>query len=189
MIILSFTDERGGFSMNLLTENEIQDLGIHQVSYIDAKEIKYYQWVRDLCEENKCGHFNKNWSCPPAHGSVEECEKICSKYDNAMVFTGKYKLRREVDYRSMVKAYGEFRELTENLDKNLSNKLEDYKVFSIGSCKVCEKCSYPDPCRFPERLYPAVEAMGINVSELTKLAKVNYAEENLTIIYIGMVLF
>lgn len=53
MIILSFTDERGGFSMNLLTENEIQDLGIHQVSYIDAKEIKYYQWVRDLCEENK----------------------------------------------------------------------------------------------------------------------------------------
>jgi len=31
--------------------------------------------------------------------------------------------------------------------------------------------------------------MGINVSELTKLAKVNYAEENLTIIYIGMVLF
>lgn len=175
--------------MNLLTKEELEELKIHQISYIDAKDIKYYQWVRDLCEENKCGHFNKNWACPPAVGSVDECRDECSKYENALVFTGKYKLRREIDYRSMVKAYGEFRELTEKLDEKLSKKLNEYKVFSIGNCKRCEKCSYPDSCRFPDKLYPAVESMGINVSELTKLAKVNYAEENLTIIYIGMVLF
>lgn len=175
--------------MNLLTKEEVKKLNIHQISYIDAKDIKYYQWVRDFCEENKCGHFNKNWACPPAVGSVDECRDKLSKYENALIFTGKYKLRREVDYRSMVKAYGEFRELTEKLDENLSTKLKDYKVFSIGNCKRCEECSYPEECRYPEKLYPAVEAMGINVSELTKLAKVNYAEENLTIIYIGMVLF
>ncbi|MDR0628659.1 MAG: DUF2284 domain-containing protein [Treponema sp.] len=30
--------------------------------------------MRDVCAVNKCMAYGTNWSCPPACGTLEECE-------------------------------------------------------------------------------------------------------------------
>ena len=38
--------------------------------------------VRQMCAADKCHAYNRSWSCPPACGTLEECEeKGCKLYD------------------------------------------------------------------------------------------------------------
>lgn len=173
----------------LLTDLEINNLSIHQVGYIKQEDISYYDWVRAECQKNKCGYYKKNWACPPGVGSLEDCIKACKAYDRAMIFTGKYPLRREIDFKSMMKGAKLFKESCEELKTLLQDRLDSFLIFTAGACHICPQCSYPDPCKFPNRLIPSLESMGINVSELVRKAGVSYAEEALSIIYIGLVLY
>lgn len=100
--------------MKLLSIEEIEKSGIHQSAYIETSQINYYDWVRDLCRENKCGSYNKNWACPPA----------------------------------LRKGFVSFRKTCDEINEILKEKEIDYMILSAGSCKRCDECSYPDPCRF-----------------------------------------
>ena len=38
----------------------------------------------------------------------------------------------------------------------------DALCLGAGGCRICRKCAYPDPCRFPEKACPSMEGYGIN---------------------------
>ena len=48
-----------------------EDAGF-RVALIPAKEIPLDGSFRKFCEDNLCGKYNANYSCPPACGTVEE---------------------------------------------------------------------------------------------------------------------
>ena len=54
---------------------------------------------------------------------------------------------------------------------------------SAGSCTRCRKCTYPDkPCRYPDKLYPSMEAYGLWVSDVCEKSgmKYNHGENSIT---------
>jgi predicted metal-binding protein len=62
-------------------------------------------------------------------------------------------------------------------------------VFGAGGCNICEQCAYPEPCRFPDKTYSSIEASGINVTELSRAAEIQYNNGANTVTYFSMILF
>ena len=52
------------------------DCGFSQTGELDPKTIVLYPEVRGQCEANRCRAYGKNRVCPPACGTLEECE-VC----------------------------------------------------------------------------------------------------------------
>lgn len=48
-----------------------QNVGFDTAAPIDPKALTAREDVRDMCAADKCGAYGKNWTCPPACGTVE----------------------------------------------------------------------------------------------------------------------
>ena len=56
-----------------------------RAAVIPAKEIPVDGSFRKFCEDNLCGKYNANYSCPPACGTVEEVHLRLFAQDKALV--------------------------------------------------------------------------------------------------------
>jgi predicted metal-binding protein len=102
-----------------------------------------------------------------------------------VVFTTKYALEDSFDIEGMQEAGKIHGGLTADMRKQFGA----YPVYGAGGCRVCNTCSYPEPCRFPGRAISAVEAAGINVTALSRLANLKYNNGPDTVTYFSMILF
>lgn len=46
--------------------------GFANAAIVDTKDIVFDPSFRPYCEENLCGQYNANYSCPPTCGTPEE---------------------------------------------------------------------------------------------------------------------
>ena len=66
---------------------------------------------------------------------------------------------------------------------------ENIFPMGAGSCRRCEKCTYPDqPCRFPGRMITSMEASGLFVSQVCKDNDLPYYYGENTVAYSSCVL-
>ena len=150
-------------------EEEILQYPLLQFAYLKTENIAFLQRVRQVCLQ-ECPRYGTSWSCPPAVGTVEECERRCRAFTDCFVFS----------------TIAEVNDIT-NMEETLATRLEHEKitdavadifrrhygshilVLSTESCDICEKCAYPDaPCRHPERMHPCVESHAILVTDLAE---------------------
>lgn len=163
---------------------------VFQSAVVETTRIKFEDYVRDACKLNHCGRYGKSWSCPPAAGTVSELKNKCVAFGSAYVFTTVSPLEDCFDIEGMEQARKRHTCLTDGLAEKLRRTGEAFFILGAGSCNLCNECSYPDePCRFPERMYPAVEAAGIDVSDLSRVCDVNYINGADTVTYFSVVFF
>ena len=55
--------------------------------------------VRETCAEDKCHAYNHNWTCPPACGTLDECESRMRAYKRGILVQTTGVLRRDIDTR------------------------------------------------------------------------------------------
>ena len=68
--------------------------------------------------------------------------------------------------------------------------VEKLMPMSSGACARCKACTCPtSPCRFPEKLYPSMEACGLQVSQTCEAAGLGYNYGENTITFTACVLF
>ena len=62
-----------------MTGCEIKELavaeGFHQAEIIDADKIVFDAAFRPYCEENLCGQYGANYSCPPDCGTPDQMKQ------------------------------------------------------------------------------------------------------------------
>ncbi|WP_303871077.1 DUF2284 domain-containing protein [Acetobacterium wieringae] len=171
-------------------ENELTKLPILEFVFFNSAEIIFAHEVRELCEGNSCGMYNTTWACPPAVGSIETCMKKCQAYNKAMLFTTATEMDSSFDMQGWLKARVEHEALTDQVADVFRRFDENALILSTEGCTVCKKCSYPDaPCRFPDRMYPAIEGYGIMVMQMASALKISYNNGANTVTYFSMVLF
>ena len=167
-----------------------KDLPVNQTGIVKTSEIVFDPEVREMCKADRCGNYGKNWACPPAGGSYEECREKVLAYDKGVVFNKVSNLKNSYDWQGMVRAIEEFRTLCLAVRDRANEALEDAWVLSGGGCNHCKKCTYPDePCRFPDMLIEPTEGQGIVVNRLAEAAGVNYISGKDTVTYVGMLLY
>ena len=155
---------------------------------MESIEIK--DEMRTLCEKNQCGNYNKNWTCPPAVGSLEECRDKIKKYKAAIVVYNIYQYKNSFDFKGMMEAGKDFANKLLELKKDIG-KEKDLMFLGAGGCRVCETCAYIEDkqCRRPDDAIISCEAHGIDVMSLMKKNGMKYNNGKNTVTYIGMILY
>ena len=167
-------------------------LGAYKANVIEAKNIKLDRAFRAMCEKNSCGVYGKCYMCPPDVGDIDELMAQIGKYDYALVYQTVTELEDSFDFEGMIEAKKKSYPLAQALrevfaDMNITRVLH----LGAGGCGVCASCAKRtgEPCRFPEKAMPSLEAYGVNVSELAKAADMKYINGQDTVTYFGAVLF
>ena len=149
----------------MMTDDEItekwirtaKEIGFSEAGVLNPETLKVMPLVRETCAEDKCHAYNHNWTCPPACGTLDECE-------------------------SRMRAYKVLRE-------QMMKVFPDMLMLGAGGCRICPKCAYPEPCRFPEKTISSMEAYGLFVTQVCRDNDLKYYYGPRTITYTGCVLF
>lgn len=169
-----------------LTIKKALDIGFSTVSQLDCSTIKLMPEVREMCEVNKCNQYDKNWVCPPACGTLEECEEKIKNYNLGIIVQTVGNLEDSMDFEGMVEIEKKHKSLFLKLSDELKKEYKDVLSLGVGSCIKCEKCTYPDkPCRFPENMISSMEAYGMLVSQVCIDNNVKYYYGSNTLAYTG----
>jgi len=162
-----------------------------EYAVIPTGAISFSPELFKACESNVCGNYNKCWTCPPASGPLEKQREIITAFSSAFVFTTKADLEDSFDYEGMMNAKDYHNRLSSEMHERFG---KTNPVFGAGGCKTCGEllsltCAYPEPCRFPDKIYLSLEAAGINVTELSRAAGIRYNNGPNTVTYFSMILF
>ncbi len=162
---------------------------IHQAVIFSPEEIEFSDEVRAICEKNSCRGYGSCWACPPAVGSVESCREKCLQYDHALMFTTATKIEGKYNIQGWHNARKAHEDITDAVVREFRTEHPDALTLSTEGCLVCAKCAYPEPCRFPDRMYPAVESFGIHVMKTAPKVGVRYNNGEGVVTYFSLILF
>ncbi len=174
-------------------ELHLEKYSFQEHKEFDPRVIRIDRATRDLCKQNRCGHYGKNHMCPPAIKDIEEWGKEIFLYKRAVIVTKVYSIKNNYDMKSMFEGIADFQraliKLKEDIKYQFSGKR--FLLLGAGSCFICEECTYEDgnPCRFPEKAFPSLEACGIDVMSLSKRVGVKYNNGKNTVTYLGVLLY
>lgn len=145
-----------------------------QYEWIDTDELLFSERIRTVCEQ-ECTMYGKSWACPPAVGTVAECEARCRSFPKALMFTTVTEVRDISDLSETLATRAPHEEITREIAKLLREECGEVLVLSTEACAFCENCAYPDaPCRHPERMNPCIESHGIVLSQLAEKYGVDF---------------
>ncbi len=165
-----------------------KECGFTNHGFFEVKELRFLEQVRDMCAADRCQSYDKNWSCPPACGTIDEIKEKAKHYNWGIVLQVTGDMEDDFDVEAMM---GNEQKLKDNLVKFCEKTTgEDMLPMSAGTCHICKECTYPDaPCRFPERMLTSMEAYGLVVSEVCEISNIPYYYGPKTITYTGCALF
>ena len=135
---------------------------------IAAEQVPTDGKFRKFCEENLCGSYRANYSCPPACGTAEEMMAQIAAGKQALVLKSEwpiesYRDREAIDRGKAAHNAGMLR-LVETLQK------AGYQALMAGSscCNLCPSCAMETgvPCRHPELRFSCLSAFCVDVAEL-----------------------
>ena len=172
--------------------SETLSLGAYKANVIETSKIELDRSFRALCEANSCGVYGKCYMCPPDIGDIDELMAEVGNYKYALVYQTVFELEDSYDFEGMFDAKKRFIPISLSLRKVFTEK-EIAKTLHLGAggCGICPICAkrIGDPCRYPEKAMPGLEAYGINVSRLAAAADMKYINGQNTVTYFGAVLF
>ena len=144
-----------------------KESGFTNYGYLDVSTLEFLQDVRDMCNPSQCPRFNHSWACPPACGTLEEMRERVKSYTHGILVQTVGELEDSYDWEGIQATAksqsASFQKLWDKLEEEYPNLF----AMGTGGCSKCEKCTYPDdPCRFPKRMAPSMEACGLYVSKV-----------------------
>jgi len=151
------------------------ELGFDHAALLDASKLRALSEVREMCASGRCRRYGKSWSCPPACGTIEECQARMSRYTGGVLVQTTAQLRDDFDMETMNLAQETHKKRFFVLARQARLLYPDVLPLTAGSCTICRACTYPDrPCRFPRKMLSSMEAYGLLVSEVCNLAGLAY---------------
>ena len=159
-------------------------------AHLDPAILEADPRVREMCADNKCRRYGTSWSCPPACGSIETLEKRMKKYTDGILLGSVIPVKSRYDMKAWKGGDDIHKKRFDTLVRQTKIFCSDIMPLAAGSCTRCAKCTYPDaPCRFPDKLYPSMEACGLFVSHICKQCGMQYNNGEGTITYFSAILF
>lgn len=145
------------------------EYGFTHSAPLRVSTIQVMPEVRLMCAADKCHAYNKNWSCPPACGTLAECKAQLEKYSEGIIVQTVGELEDSFDYEAMIETESAHKENFRNFYAHLRQKYPDMLAIGVGCCTLCRPCTYPNaPCRFPGEMVSSMEAYGMLVSQVCK---------------------
>lgn len=171
---------------DLLVENDI-----HEYKLFDKNMISIDPEVRELCKANACGHYGRNHMCPPAVQGIEKWRQEIMSFGQTVLVSKVYSIKDSFDLKGMHKGAGNFEKTLRQIKEAVQINGNKTMVLGAGPCLFCKECTCIDnePCRFPDKPHPSVEACGVDVVGLSRALEMKYYNGENTVTYFGLILF
>jgi len=146
--------------------------------------------VRDMCAADRCQSYGKNWSCPPACGTLDFCRDRLAAFDRGILVQTVGQLADDFDAEAIGETYLRHKRAFDTLARQTRSLFPSCLPLTAGACTQCRKCTCPDrPCRFPGKRLSSMEAYGLLVSQVCLDCGVAYNHGPGTIAYTSCILF
>lgn len=171
-------------------EEFISEYPIYEYRILDPGKIQTAPRVREICEK-ECTRYGSTWACPPAVGTLRECEERIHGFTSAVFFSSVAEVSDIMNMDELLSTRRAHEELTAEVDRFLKEEGYETMTLSTESCDICDHCAYPEgmPCRFPERMHPCLESHGVVVSLIAEEEHMEFSLGGNTILWFSMVLF
>lgn len=180
--------EKKNFKENI--ESKILELPLMQYEWTSPEELIFKEEVRQICRQ-ECPMYGKSWSCPPAVGTVEECQKNCLEYRGGFLFTTIAEVSDIANMEETLQTRFAHEKIARTIGKIFIEEGADIKLLSSESCAICESCAYLEGgcCRHPEYMIPCIESQGILVTELAEKYDIPFLDSMTTVQWFGIILY
>ena len=164
--------------------------GFTCVAPMNMSALVVREEVRKMCAADRCQSYGKNWSCPPACGPLEQCEKRISAFGRGVLVQTTGTMEDDFDADAIAETYVRHKTAFDALARQTRSFYPECLPLTAGACTLCRKCTCPErPCRFPKKRLSSMEAYGLLVSDVCVKSGVKYNYGPKTITYTSCILF
>lgn len=153
--------------------------GIDEALVIYTSKIDVKDWVYHKAVYSE--HHDRNYSYTPHTITPNDARNLMREYTKAILVIGK-------NGNMPLK---EFRTAMLDIEQKLNlNGFPKALAMTMGPCDVCKACTrmQNDPCAFPAKRRPSIEATGIDIVGTVKKFKKNFDMEGKKFASIGLIL-
>ena len=166
-----------------------KELGFYSAAEFCPDILEARKAIRDMCAADKCNAYGKNWTCPPACGTLEQCQEKMRSYRHGILLQTVGKTEKVIDTKAYQKTEHLHMEQFYAFAEEIRKEYPDALCLGAGGCRICKECAYPEPCRFPEKAMSSMEGYGLFVTQVCRDCNVAYYHGPKTISYTACVLF
>jgi predicted metal-binding protein len=143
-----------------------EKLGINVCVEINPDVLVPEERIRKYCEENKCGSYGRNYTCPPNAGSLDEIRERLKNFSRGYLFQYSREMDLKNDRKKLIKSKDDFHKMILKLEDFIKKEgIENVWGLIGGNCGLCRNCAIQKdkPCRHPDKARMSLEAIGIDV--------------------------
>lgn len=165
--------------------------GFAAAAVVDTGDIVFDPSFRPYCEENLCGQYGANYSCPPDCGSPEAMKQKVLRHKKALVLQTIWEISDYSDMPAIKQAKGAHNAAEIRLVKRLRSEGCDGLIVGASGCALCTPCAQTlgEPCRFPDLQYSCMSAYCIFVKKLADKCGMEYNCGDGLLAFFGMYVF
>lgn len=164
----------------MITEEEMRALakadGFTNAAVVPVSKLVFEPELRKYCEENICGNYGKNYSCPPFCGTPEEMRKKTEKYSQAWVFQTIVNVGSWENHEKIKEVKADHNRRSRSLIGKLKEEGIDGLPMLAGPCGTCGKCAGYEgqACRYPEEVASCISAYCLKAEKMAEDAGIPY---------------
>lgn len=165
--------------------------GFVGAAVVDTDRIPFDPGFRVYCEENLCGQYGVNYSCPPDCGSPEQMRQRIVTHRKALVLQTIWEIEDYSDAPAIKNAKSSHNAAAIRLAKRLREAGCPGLIVGASGCALCKPCALTvgEPCRFPDICYSCMSAYCIFVKKLTDQCGLEYNCGPGLLAFFGMYVF
>lgn len=168
------------------------DCGFYQAGILGTENIVFDPAFRPYCEENRCGQYGINYSCPPDCGTPEQMKERVLAYPRALVLSTAWEIRdlSDADRIREVRA-AHNAAMFRLIDLLRAAGHDDILMIGASGCMLCHPCKllFGEPCAYPDRRYSCLSAYCIYVRKLAEDCGMTYNYKDGILPFFGVCCF
>ena len=177
-----------------MTDQELIQLAQSEgftAALIPTGQIVTDETFRPFCEENLCGNFNANYSCPPDCGTVEQTRQRLMAQDRALVLQRIWPIGSYENKPAILEAKRNHNAAVLRLTRKLREQGLTGFCLGYGGCPLCSPCKRVtgEACPHPESRISCMSAYCIDVAKLAQTCQLPFAWEPEKLYLFGMFAF
>ena len=178
-----------------MKETEIIKLALaekfHQAEIVNTDKIVFDASFRPYCEENLCGQYGANYSCPPDCGTPGQMKQKVLTHRKALVVSTEWEIEDFSETDKLKEAKSLHNAAMLRLIKKLKEGGHDGFMVGASGCSLCKPCKLVsgEPCAYPNMMYSCMSAYCIYVKKLAEDCNMNYDYKDKILPLFGMYVF
>jgi len=135
---------------------------MRQIEINPSNDLIFDLKVREMCKS--CKRYGKKATCPPYVESVEYYSKLLPRYSHGIIYYEIFPIDGdsvEIGNKSSLKMC---KKIASERNKLFTGGHYLVVGFGAGSCKLCDKCSFP--CPLPAKALVPLEATGVDIIKI-----------------------